>query len=183
MATFMRLIPTAAVLPGVIKREKYAVLPLWPMVIYMSVASTGQYMRSLKKIKIVCGILSLLIPTLRRIGPPRPCIVGAGEDVDVGMGPLWLPVRACCLLIIILSACSPNPFSQSAVVHKTPTPAMAGGEPVLPHSPIHFHDAPVPADLSFYGGDWTLAGPGRSPTPSLNTSSILSHSAPPSVWV
>src|SRR2546421_8454598 len=55
MATFMRLIPTAAVLPGVIKREKYAVLPLWPMVIYMSAASTGQYMRSLKKIKIVCG--------------------------------------------------------------------------------------------------------------------------------
>src|SRR5436189_6225364 len=25
---------------------------------------------------------------------PRSCIVGAGEDVDVGMGPLWLPVRA-----------------------------------------------------------------------------------------
>src|SRR5438874_2735760 len=122
MATFMRLIPTAAVLPGVIKREKYAVLPLWPMVIYMSAASTGQYMRSLKKFKIVCSILSLLVPTLRRIGPPRPCIVGAGEDVDVGMGPLWLPVRAC----------SPNPFSQPVVVHKTPAPAMAGGEPVLP---------------------------------------------------
>src|SRR6266536_3362091 len=32
--------------------------------------------------------------TIQRIGPPRPCIVGAGEDVDVGMGPLWLPVRA-----------------------------------------------------------------------------------------
>src|SRR6266567_3582340 len=93
MATFMRLIPTAAVLPGVIKREKYAVLPLWPMVIYMSAASTGQYMRSLKKFKIVCGILSLLVPTLRRIGPLRLCIVGAGEHVDVGKGPLWLPVR------------------------------------------------------------------------------------------
>src|SRR2546423_11609889 len=26
--------------------------------------------------------------------PVAPCIVGAGEDVDVGMGPLWLPVRA-----------------------------------------------------------------------------------------
>src|SRR5437016_6535311 len=26
--------------------------------------------------------------------PAKPCIVGAGEDVDVGMGPLWLPVRA-----------------------------------------------------------------------------------------
>ena len=26
--------------------------------------------------------------------PAKPCIVGAGEDVDVGMGPLWLPVCA-----------------------------------------------------------------------------------------
>src|SRR5437660_9796172 len=25
--------------------------------------------------------------------PPRPCIVGAGEVVGVGLGPLWLPVR------------------------------------------------------------------------------------------
>src|SRR5947209_18116820 len=32
-------------------------------------------------------------PTIRRIGPPRRCIVGTGEDVDVGMGPSWLPVR------------------------------------------------------------------------------------------
>src|SRR5713226_2038640 len=39
-------------------------------------------------------ILSPLAPTIRRIGPQSPCIVGAGEDVDVGMGPLWLPVRA-----------------------------------------------------------------------------------------
>src|SRR5437588_6807713 len=39
-------------------------------------------------------ILSPLAPTIRRIGPQSPRIVGAGEDVDVGMGPLWLPVRA-----------------------------------------------------------------------------------------
>src|SRR5438270_1968908 len=39
-------------------------------------------------------ILSPLAPTIRRIVPPSPCIVGAGEDVDVGRGPLWLPVRA-----------------------------------------------------------------------------------------
>src|SRR5437868_15260631 len=39
-------------------------------------------------------ILSPLAPTIRRIVPPSPCIVGAGEDVDVGKGPLWLPVRA-----------------------------------------------------------------------------------------
>src|SRR5437773_10047639 len=25
--------------------------------------------------------------------PTKPCIVGAGEDVDVGLGLLWLPVR------------------------------------------------------------------------------------------
>src|SRR5947209_6753910 len=39
-------------------------------------------------------ILSPLAPTIRRIGPHSPCIVGAGQDVDVGMGPWWLPVRA-----------------------------------------------------------------------------------------
>src|SRR5436190_6832709 len=39
-------------------------------------------------------ILSPLAPTIRRSGPQSPCIVGAGEDVDVGLGPLWLPVRA-----------------------------------------------------------------------------------------
>src|SRR5436190_7485497 len=33
-------------------------------------------------------------PTIKRIGSHSPCIVGAGEDVDVGLGPLWLPVRA-----------------------------------------------------------------------------------------
>ena len=32
-------------------------------------------------------------PTIRRIGPQSSCIVGAGEDVDVGRGPWWLPVR------------------------------------------------------------------------------------------
>src|SRR5712691_12617547 len=30
-------------------------------------------------------------PTIQRIGPPRPCIVGAGEDVDVGGGPRGCP--------------------------------------------------------------------------------------------
>src|SRR2546421_11045232 len=108
MATFMRLIPTAAVLPGVIKREKYAVPPLWPMVIYMSAASTGQYMRSLKKIKIVCS--------------KHKSIIGAFA------------------IIILLTACSPNPFSQPLVIHKTPAPAMAGGGTVLANFPKNFYD-------------------------------------------
>ena len=38
-------------------------------------------------------ILTPLAPTIRRIGPQSSCIVGAGEDVDVGWGPWWLPVR------------------------------------------------------------------------------------------
>ena len=64
------------------------------------------------------------------------------------------------LLMVMLSACSTGPFSQPVVVQTTPTPVLAGGEPVLAHSQIHFHDAPVPrqGDLRFDSGDWTLAG-------------------------
>ena len=120
------------------------------MVIYMSAASTGQYMRSLKKFKIVCG--------------NHKSIVGAFA------------------IIILLTACSPNPFSQPPVIHKTPAPAMAGGEPVLPHSQIHFHDAPVPADLSFTGGDWTLAGRDNAATRSVTLSSCCSTQAPAPLW-
>src|SRR6266550_6662048 len=36
-------------------------------------------------------ILSPLAPTIRRIGPPRPCIVGAGEDGMWGWGPCGCP--------------------------------------------------------------------------------------------
>src|ERR1051326_96704 len=35
---------------------------------------------------------TILAPMIRRSGRPRPCIVGAGEDVDAGKGPLWPPV-------------------------------------------------------------------------------------------
>src|SRR5438270_12579552 len=64
------------------------------------------------------------------------------------------------LLLVMLSACNTGPFSQPIVVQTTPTPVLAGGEPVLAHSQIHFHDAPVPrqGDLRFDSGVWTLAG-------------------------
>src|SRR2546430_15670574 len=64
------------------------------------------------------------------------------------------------LSVIMLSACSTGQFSQPVVVHTTPTPVLAGGESVLAHSQIHFHDAPAPtpADLRFDSKDWTLAG-------------------------
>src|SRR5256885_13065873 len=41
--------------------------------------------------------------------PARPCIVGAGEDVDVGMGPLWLPVRALHLSFLVEMHCPQGP--------------------------------------------------------------------------
>src|SRR5947209_3327084 len=50
-----------------------------------------------------------------------------------------------CIILCIFSACSANPFNQPTETHKTPTPAIAGGEPVLPHSQIHIHDAPLPS--------------------------------------
>src|SRR5436305_301847 len=64
------------------------------------------------------------------------------------------------LLLIMLSACSTAQFSQPVVDHTTPRPVLAGGEPVLAHSQIHFHDAlaPTPADLRLDSGDWTLTG-------------------------
>src|SRR5450759_1231913 len=50
-----------------------------------------------------------------------------------------------CVLLVMLTACSAGPFSQPNVVTKTPTPVLAGGEPVLVHSQIHVHDAPLPS--------------------------------------
>ena len=71
-----------------------------------------------------------------------------------------LRILSLALLLVTLSACSTAQFSQPVVVHTTPTPVLAGGEPVLAHSQIHFHDAPAPtpADLRFDSGDWILAG-------------------------
>lgn len=71
-----------------------------------------------------------------------------------------LRVLSFVLLMIMLSACSTGQFSQQVVVHTTPTPVLAGGEPVLVHSQIHLHDAPspTPADLRFDSGDWALVG-------------------------
>ena len=62
------------------------------------------------------------------------------------------------LILCLLSAC--GGINRPAMVYTTPTPATAAGEAVLPHSQIHFHDAPLPtrADLNFTSGNWTVAG-------------------------
>jgi outer membrane protein assembly factor BamB len=63
-----------------------------------------------------------------------------------------------CLMLCLLSAC--GGINRPVTVRMTPTPATAAGEAVLPHSQIHFRDAPLPtqADLNFTSDDWTLAG-------------------------
>jgi glucose dehydrogenase len=61
-------------------------------------------------------------------------------------------------MLCLLSAC--GGINRPVTVRTTPTPATAAGEAVLPHSQIHFRDAPLPtqADLNFTSDDWTLAG-------------------------
>src|SRR6266581_2455045 len=87
-----------------------------------------------------------------------------------------------CFILCMFSACSANPFNQPTETHKTPTPAMAGGEPVLTHSQIHFHDAPLPGQLSFADGNWTLAGRDTFSTRSVTLSACCSAQPPAPAW-
>ena len=63
------------------------------------------------------------------------------------------------LLCGLLVACSPAP-GRPAHVSITPTPRMAAGEPVLPHSQIFYQEAPLPSttDMQFSSSTWTLPG-------------------------
>ena len=87
-------------------------------------------------------------------------------------------------LIILLSACSGGGDGQQVVVHTTPTAILAGGEPVLAHSQIHFHDAPLPSkeDLRFESGDWSLAGGDAVATRAVVVSSCCSGKVPAPLW-
>lgn len=89
-----------------------------------------------------------------------------------------------CLLVIMFSACSAGPFSQPDVVTKTPTPVLAGGEPVLAHSQIHVHDAPLPNKdaLNFSNGDWTLAGGDNVATRAVLVPACCNDKVPAPLW-
>ncbi len=107
-------------------------------------------------------------------GPPRvhPTTLAPTDSWMRISGPLWNSVRgtgmpgfvryavflALCLMLCLLSAC--GGINRPVMVHTTPTPATAAGEAVLPHSQIHFRDAPLPtrADLNVTSDDWMLAG-------------------------
>ncbi len=69
-------------------------------------------------------------------------------------------------------------------MHATPTPVLAGGEPVLPHSQIYYHDAPLPngADLDFGDDAWTLAGHDSASTRSVELPSCCDAGIPAPLW-
>ena len=89
-----------------------------------------------------------------------------------------------CFLLCFLAACSSASVGQPVITHITPTPAMSGGEPVLPHSQIHFQDAPLPTlnDLRFDTGDWTLAGHDGASTRSIILPPCCDAGVPAPLW-
>jgi len=63
-------------------------------------------------------------------------------------------------LAVILAACTSTPPSPVVIPIKTPVATLAAGEPILPHSQVLLHDAPLPlaADYNVDRNNWTLAG-------------------------
>ena len=61
---------------------------------------------------------------------------------------------------------------------------MAGGEMVLPHSQIHFHDAPLPTSDAFQlpANAWTLAGYDSAATRAVTLTACCSGQSPHPLW-
>ena len=87
-------------------------------------------------------------------------------------------------MMAIITACSSTPAGQPAMINRTPTPLLAGGEPILPHSQIYFHDAPLPtkSDLHFSDDAWTIAGHDSASTRSVTIPACCSANAPTPLW-
>src|ERR1700760_971910 len=94
----------------------------------------------------------------------------------------------CCmlgLLACMITSCSaPLIAQQHATIHARPTVVMAGGEPILPHSQIFFHDAPLPTQADFrFGSDaWTLAGHDSNGTHSVGMPSCCFRNSAIPLW-
>ncbi len=125
------------------------------------------------------------VPTMLRISLSGPSIVEVlpcGRPVCVSYhdGLCFL----LCFLFVLLTACNSAPVTQSNITHQTPTPVLAGGEPVLPHSQIFFHDAPLPTqvDLQFSDDAWTVAGHDVAATRSLDIPACCNAVTPAPIW-
>ncbi len=89
-----------------------------------------------------------------------------------------------CLLVVLLTACNSAPVTQSKIIHQTPTPVLAGGEPVLPHSQIFFQEAPLPTqiDLHFSNDTWTVAGHDAAATRTVEIPACCNDVTPAPLW-
>jgi len=133
-----------------------------------------------------------------RAGRPRGCAPTMDEPDEairriIGAHPRGRPVdtsylNGLCfllsLLLVFLTACNSANVTQSNIPHQTPTPVLAGGEPVLPHSQIFFHDAPLPTqvDLHFSDDTWTVAGHDVAATRSVAIPACCNAVAPAPIW-
>src|SRR6266704_4510957 len=137
-------------------------------------------------------ILSPLAPTIRRIGPSSPCMVGAGEDVDVGMGPLWLPVRAHRRILLALGLsvfllCSwltpvsqqPAALAHAFVIGSDPVDGSTVSSP--PRAVRIFFDAPIsPAsNVYVYTPDERIVNAARSSISTTNPRELDTPLMPP----
>src|SRR5437763_1810571 len=88
------------------------------------------------------------------------------------------------LLLGLLTACSSNSLQISVSPTATLQLVLAGGEPILPHSQIHFHDAPLPtaADLTYDNSDWTLPGHDTTSTRSVMLLPCCNSQTPGPLW-
>lgn len=91
---------------------------------------------------------------------------------------------AAILLACIIAACSAPSTAQPALERATPTLPISGGEAVLPHSQIFYHDAPLPtlADFQVGAGTWTLAGHDSDATRSVAFPTCCSAQAAKPLW-
>jgi outer membrane protein assembly factor BamB len=69
-------------------------------------------------------------------------------------------------LAFILAACDSTSATPPVISIKTPVATLVAGEPVLPHSQILLHNAPLPlaGDYKVDSNNWTLAGYNSSAT-------------------
>ncbi len=88
------------------------------------------------------------------------------------------------VILLFVAACAPNTPAPPVTVQKTPTPVLAGGEVILPHSQIFLHTAPLPtaADMRFDSGDWTLAALDAASTRSVVLPNCCTTQAPSPFW-
>ena len=102
-----------------------------------------------------------------------------------GSRPIGTRLIALCLILYLCAACSTGPFQQATATPVVmPKPLLAGGEVVLPHSQVHFRDAPLPTLAAFQlpVNEWTLAGYDSAATRAVTLPSCCSGQTPTARW-